>query len=92
MSEVERIMREVLDGKMSKEDGTAMIQKLLENKPKHSWKVSEKGAISFYGLRRMPITLYKTEVETLQNIFSSEEFEQFVSDNKGKLATKPSKE
>ena len=30
-----------------------------------TYKVSPKGAISFYGMRRMPITLYREELDQL---------------------------
>lgn len=55
-------------------------------------KVSEKGAVSIYGLSaRFPVTLYKSQIDRL---FSDEQVaavRQFVKDNEAKLATKPAK-
>jgi len=55
-----------------------------EKKPrKISFKVSPKGAISIYGMRRFPITMYKHEAV---NILSrSDDLLDFIEKNKGKL-------
>jgi len=54
-----------------------------------SLKVSEKGAVSIYGLGRFPVTLYGTQIlklaETMPEILA------FVAENKDKLASKPEK-
>lgn len=49
-------------------------------------KVSEKGAISVYGLRKFPITLYKDEM--LKVLDMSDEIRQFIENNEGDLTTK----
>lgn len=46
-------------------------------------KVSEKGAISIYGLGRFPVTLYKTQM--LKLVDMAEEIRQFIKDNDGQL-------
>ena len=49
-------------------------------------KVSEKGAVSVYGMGRFPITLYRGQMERLLN--NSDKIRQFIRDNSDKLITK----
>ena len=51
-------------------------------------KVSEKGAISVYGMGRFPVTLYKEQWLKLLNM--SDEIRKFIADNEAKLKTKDS--
>ena len=51
-----------------------------------SLKVSEKGAVSVYGLGRFPVTLYKEQwVKLLER---DAEIRQFITDNEDKLKKK----
>jgi hypothetical protein len=61
----------------------------LKNKPARgtlSMKVSEKGALSVYGMGRFPVTLYKEQWLKLLSI--TEEIKKFISDNDSRLKTK----
>jgi len=51
-----------------------------------SFKVSEKGGVSVYGLGRFPVTLYSQQWERL--LAQSANITAFIAANKGKLATK----
>lgn len=51
-----------------------------------SLKVSEKGAVSVYGLGRFPVTLYKEQWEKLLGM--SDQIKEFIADNKHKLKLK----
>jgi len=51
-----------------------------------SFKVSEKGAVSVYGLGRFPVTLYKEQWVRLLNV--AEEVKTFIHDNDAKLKVK----
>ena len=51
-----------------------------------SLKVSEKGAVSLYGLGRFPVTLYKEQWERL--LQQSEQIRSFIADNEDKLKKK----
>jgi hypothetical protein len=51
-----------------------------------SLKVSEKGAVSLYGLGRFPVTLYKEQ--WLRILASAPEIETFIRENDSKLKTK----
>lgn len=49
-------------------------------------KVSEKGALSVYGMGRFPVTLYKEQ--WLKLVDMSDEIRAFIAANEGKLKTK----
>lgn len=51
-----------------------------------SMKVSEKGALSVYGMGRFPVTLYKEQWLKLLGI--AEEIKTFINENDEKLKTK----
>lgn len=62
----------------------------LKNKKSNSgtlsMKVSEKGALSVYGMGRFPVTLYKEQWTKLLGI--SDELKKFMQENDSKLKTK----
>jgi hypothetical protein len=49
-------------------------------------KVSEKGALSVYGMGRFPVTLYKEQWLRLLNM--SEEIRAFIAENEARLKAK----
>jgi hypothetical protein len=49
-------------------------------------KVSEKGAVSVYGLQRMPLTLYLEQWERLLGF--GDEIRQFIQEHEGELKRK----
>ncbi len=51
-----------------------------------SMKVSEKGALSVYGMGRFPVTLYKEQWLKLLGV--SEELKKFIQENDSRLKTK----
>lgn len=51
-----------------------------------SFKVSEKGAVSVYGLGRFPVTLYKEQWEKL--LAASEPIKEFIKENQSRLKLK----
>jgi hypothetical protein len=60
----------------------------LKNKDKSglTFKVSEKGAVSLYGMGRFPVTLYKEQ--WLRVLASAPEIEAFIHENESRLKTK----
>ncbi len=52
-----------------------------------SMKVSEKGAVSVYGLGRFPVTLYQEQWNKLLSM--TDEIKQFIAENQDKLKVKP---
>ena len=71
--ELERLRSELATLKASKVRSTSL-------------KVSDKGGVSFYGLGRFPVTLYKEQWMKLLDI--SEEIKKFIEDNDNALKTK----
>lgn len=53
---------------------------------KLSMKVSEKGAVSVYGLGRFPVTLYSNQMERL--LAQADTIRTFMKDNAARLTTK----
>jgi hypothetical protein len=51
-----------------------------------SLKVSEKGAVSVYGLGRFPVTLYQEQWKKLLAL--SDEIQAFIEENRSKLKVK----
>jgi hypothetical protein len=80
--------------KMASEDIQAELERLrAENeslKQKRntsvSMKVSEKGAVSVYGLGRFPVTLYQEQWTKLLAL--ADEIKSFIEENKSKLKAK----
>lgn len=68
--------------------------KTKKSETKVTYKVSPKGCISFYGIRRMPISLYLQELESILNAIMDDDvsynttFTQFLKDNEGKISVK----
>jgi hypothetical protein len=79
---------------MSDQEMQAELERLraenaqLKNKDKGgiTLKVSEKGAVSLYGMGRFPVTLYKEQwLRILGNV---PEIEAFIRDNESRLKSK----
>ena len=80
---------------MSDEDLKAEIERLkaeneaLKTGPKRgalSLRISEKGALSVYGLGRFPVTLYKEQWTKLLAI--ADEIKRFIEENDSRLKAK----
>ena len=72
-AELERLRAE--NAKLKSKDSTGL-----------SLKVSEKGAVSLYGMGRFPVTLYKEQ--WLRILASAPVIEVFIQENDSKLKTK----
>ena len=72
-AELERLRRENASLKKGSSDGIRM-------------KVSEKGAVSVYGMGRFPVTLYKEQ--WLKLLSMSDEIRAFVAENEAQLKAK----
>ncbi len=62
------------------------LKKKVPGKVGISLKVSEKGAISVYGMGRFPVTLYMEQWLKLMDM--SEDIRTFIKDNESKLKKK----
>lgn len=82
------------DTTMTKEELAAEVERLKAENAKLAakkaasvkLKVSEKGAVSIYGLGRFPVTLYREQMETL--LGKADEIRQFIADNAARLKLK----
>ncbi len=61
-----------------------------KNIPTVSFKVSEKGGVSIYGLGRFPVTLYKEQWTKLLDFMPH--INAFIQEHDSELKTKPAKE
>lgn len=64
----------------------AEIKKVVKNTPR--LKVSQKGAISVYGLQRMPVTLYAGQWERIIELVEKGVFADFIAQNESALTRK----
>lgn len=82
----EEILAKVAAGELPVEEASKL---LAETEPKRGQlycKVSEKGAVSVYGLQRMPVTLYVEQWERLLDY--GDEIRRFLKENDAKLKRK----
>lgn len=64
----------------------AALMQQVASKQTISFKVSEKGAVSVYGLGRWPVTLYREQWERL--LAKGEDIKAFILANASKLSVK----
>ena len=81
MEEDERAKMEAEIAKLRAEN-----QDLKENKKSLRLQVSQKGAVSLYGIRRFPITFYKEEWKTMLGM--ADDIKIFREEHDGELASK----
>lgn len=74
-AELERLKRENEELKQNRKRGGTL-----------SLKVSQKGAVSLYGMGRFPVTLYKEQWQKLLGF--GEEIKSFIQENDGQLKAK----
>jgi hypothetical protein len=78
------ILESVASGKLSPVQAAAMLKPVSAGRI--TFKVSEKGAVSVYGLQRMPVTLYSGQWERL--LEQADAIREFIKANEGALSTK----
>jgi hypothetical protein len=83
----EEILKKLAAGEIQVEDAGCMLAELEQPKRGSLYcKVSEKGAVSVYGLQRMPVTLYLEQWQRLLDF--GDEVRQFIKENDSKLKRK----
>jgi ABC-type Fe3+-hydroxamate transport system substrate-binding protein len=86
-ADLKKNANEVTDLQSQIEALKAELKEKKKNTPRAlSLKVSQKGALSVYGLGRFPVTLYPTQFARLLSI--KEEIETFIEDNKADFSYK----
>jgi hypothetical protein len=84
MSVIE-IMNRVASGELSAQEATALMPG-SKAPAKLTLKVSDKGAVSLYGMGRFPVTLYGQQWEKV--LGHADEIKAFLKTNSSKLAVK----
>jgi hypothetical protein len=83
----DEILAKLASGELSTEQASKLLDEVAQPQRGTLYcKVSEKGAISVYGLQRMPVTLYVEQWDRLLNF--AEELRKFMKENDSKLKRK----
>jgi hypothetical protein len=83
----EEILSKLAAGELAVDEASKMLAELETPKRGSLYcKVSEKGAVSVYGLQRMPVTLYLEQWERLLDF--ADEVRTFIKDHEGQLKRK----
>ncbi|MDZ7615559.1 MAG: hypothetical protein U1E05_01060, partial [Patescibacteria group bacterium] len=81
------ILAKLAAGEISTEDASKLLdQAETENRGSLYCKVSQKGAVSVYGLQRMPVTLYAGQWERLLNF--ADDVRKFLEEHGSELKRK----
>ncbi len=83
----EEILAKLAAGEMNVDEASKLLAEIEQPKRGTLYcKVSEKGAVSVYGLQRMPVTLYVEQWDRL--LAFADDLKQFLKDNDSKLKRK----
>jgi hypothetical protein len=83
----EDILAKVAAGEIPVEEAAKLLEKAEQSKKASLYcKVSEKGAISVYGLQRMPVTLYVEQWQRLLDF--ADQIRQFMKEHDTELKRK----
>ena len=83
----EEILEKLAAGELSVEEANRLLAEAEQQKRRSLYcKVSQKGALSVYGLQRMPVTLYVGQWERLLDFM--EDIRQFAKENEAELSRK----
>ena len=82
---VQDILAQVASGKLSVTDAATLMPG-TKAPAKLTMKVSDKGALSLYGMGRFPVTLYREQWERVLGM--ADEIKSFITANEKKLTTK----
>lgn len=82
----EEILAKLASGELKVDEASKLLAQAEQKRGPLYCKVSEKGAISVYGLQRMPVTLYVEQWTRLLEF--ADDLKQFMKDNEGQLKRK----
>lgn len=83
----EEILAKLAAGELKVDEASKLLAEIETPKRGSLYcKVSEKGAVSVYGLQRMPVTLYLEQWERLLDF--AEDLRGFIKDNESRLKRK----
>jgi hypothetical protein len=85
--EKDEILKKLAAGEITAEDASKMLEELERGKRASLYcKVSQKQAVSLYGLQRMPVTLYVEQWERLLDF--ADELRAFMREHDAELKRK----
>ena len=92
MDDTTALLQKLQNGEITLEECNKLIRAKEQPKPAITYKMSPKGCISFYGLRRMPISLYPKELEDIlgaitEQVTYNQAFADFLAASKLKAGT-----
>jgi hypothetical protein len=82
----EEVLAKVASGDLTIEEASKMLTDEAPKRGTLYCKVSQKGAVSVYGLQRMPVTLYVEQWDRLLGY--GDEIKSFLKDHDGELKRK----
>ena len=82
----DEILAKLATGELKVEEASKMLAALEPKRGTLNCKVSQKGAVSVYGLQRMPVTLYMEQWQRLLDF--GDELRAFIKENEGQLKRK----
>jgi hypothetical protein len=83
----DEILAKLAAGEMSVKEASQMLEEAERQRRGTLYcKVSQKGALSLYGLQRMPVTLYVEQWERVLDF--ADEIRQFIKENHSELRRK----
>ena len=83
----EEILLKLASGELAVDEASKLLAEIETPKRGQLYcKVSEKGAVSVYGLQRMPVTLYLEQWDSLLTF--GDDLRAFIKDNESKLKRK----
>lgn len=82
----QEILEKLKAGEIEVDEATKLLAEADEPKRGLYCKVSQKGAVSVYGLQRMPVTLYVEQWERLLGF--ADEIKGFIGEHEGELKRK----
>jgi hypothetical protein len=86
MNKKEEILAKLAAGEIKVEEASELLSKLAPERKSLYCKVSAKGAVSVYGLQRMPVTLYAEQWERLLDF--GDNVREFIQQNDAELNRK----
>ncbi len=82
----EEILEKLAAGELSVEEANRLLAEAEQKRGSLYFKVSQKSALSVYGLQRMPVTLYVEQWERLLDV--ADDIRQFAKEHEGELSRK----
>ena len=82
----DEVLSKLASGEITQAEASRLLDEATETRRGLYCKVSPKGAISVYGLQRMPVTLYVEQWERLLNF--ADEIRTFMSEHDAELKRK----